>query len=121
MSKNVPPLIENFMEKCVLLEKTRVSDGLGGNEVAYKDGASFMAAVNKEKSLDARVAEKEGVTEVYTVTTAEGVALEFHEVFRRERDKATFRVTSNASDSKPPKAASFSFEQVSAERWSIPG
>lgn len=120
MSKGVPPLVKNFMERCVLLERTRVPDGLGGSSVAYRDGAEFMAAVVKEKSLEARVAEKEGVTEVYTVTTGEGVALEYHEVFRRERDKATFRVTSNASDSKPPEMASFAFEQVSAERWSIP-
>lgn len=121
MSKNLPPLIKNFMEKCVLLERTRVPDGLGGNKVAYKDGASFMAAIVKDKSLAARVAEKDGVTEVYTVTTAEGVGLEFNEVFRRERDASTFRVTSNSSDSKPPETASFSFEQVAAERWSIPG
>ena len=79
-----------------------------------------MAAIIKDRSLAARVAEKDGVTAVYTVTTDEGVALDFHEVFRRDKDGVTFRVTSDHTDSKPPRAASFSFEQVTAERWSIP-
>lgn len=114
------PLVSNFMESCTMLDKTRVPDGLGGSSVEYKDGAKFMAAIVKDRSLQARVAEKEGVTAVYTVTTPIGVGLEYHEVFRRDRDGAVFRSTSDYHDSTPPGSATFAFEQVSAERWDVP-
>lgn len=110
-------LFENMMTPCVMIEKKRVPDGQGGTKTEWKDGARFMAAITKNDTLAAVVAEKQGVTEVYRVTTKPGVNLEFHEVFRRESDGATFRVTSNAADSRPPEAASFAFERVRAERW----
>lgn len=112
-------LFEQFMEDCVELKKTRIDDDVGGYEIKWTEGVVFRAAIIKDSSLRARIAEKEGVTEVYTVTTDKGIGLDFHEVFKRVRDGATFRVTSNAADSATPKAASFSFEQVTAERWSL--
>lgn len=112
-------LWENFLETCTLLEKKRVDDDVGGFTTEWTDGVKFRAAIIKDKTLAARVAEKEGVTEVYTITTEPGVKLDFHEVFRREADKTTFRVTSNHTDSETPKVASFAFEQVTAERWAL--
>lgn len=112
-------LFESFMESCTEIKKMRVDDAVGGYELTWADGVKFRAAIVKDSSLRARVAEKEGVTEVYTVTTDKGVGLDFHEVFRRDSDGAVFRVTSNAKDSETPKAASFAFEQVTAERWAL--
>lgn len=117
---DVPGLVGNFMARCTMMEKKRIPDGQGGFTTGWSDAGPFMAAVVKDSTLAARVAEKQGVTEVYTVTTPSGVGLEFHDVFRRDSDGATFRVTSNAIDSRPPTAASFAFEQVSAERWELP-
>ena len=112
-------LFDAFMETCIEMKKTRVDDAVGGYRIEWTEGVEFQAAVNKDRSLQARIAEKEGVTEVYTVTTPKGVGLDFHEVFKRKSDGATFRVTSNAKDSETPKTASFSFEQVTAERWTL--
>ena len=112
---NVPGLVGNFMARCTMLEKKRIPDGQGGFTTGWADAGPFMAAVVKDNTL----AEKQGVTEVYTVTTPTGVGLEFHDVFRRDSDGATFRVTSNAIDSRPPAAATFAFEQVTAERWEL--
>ena len=117
---SVPGLVANFMVNCTMLEKKRLPDGQGGFTTVWADAGPFMAAVVKDNTLAARVAEKQGVTEVYTVTTPTGVGLEFHDVFRRDSDGVTFRVTSNAIDSRPPDEATFSFEQVTAERWELP-
>ena len=108
-----------MMEPCTEIRRVRHDDEQGGYDYQYEDGVAFDAAIVKDRTLAARVAEKEGVTEVYTVTTPAGVGLDFHELFRRNSDGAVFRVTSSAQDSKPPKAASFSFEQVTAERWTL--
>lgn len=113
-------LIDGYLQPCVMLTKKRVPDGQGGFEAIWTDGDEFDAAIVKDRSLQARVAEKQGVSSVYTITTARGVALEYHEVFRRVSDGATFRVTSDYTDSRPPNVATFDFEQVTAERWELP-
>lgn len=113
-------LIDGYLQSCVMLTKKRVPDGQGGFEAIWTDGDEFDAAIVKDRSLQARVAEKQGVSSVYTITTARGVALEYHEVFRRISDGATFRVTSDYTDSRPPNVATFDFEQVTAERWELP-
>lgn len=112
-------LIDVMMEDCVMLDKTTVSDGLGGFDYNWVEGAAFQAAVVKNTSMEARAAEKQGVTELYTVTVAKGIPLDFHDVFRRIKDGAVFRVTSNITDSETPSVASFQIGQVTAERWTL--
>lgn len=113
-------LIDTMKVPCTMLDRRTVADGQGGYTQTWVDGAAFTAAIIKDSSMQARMAEKQGVTEVYTVTTDKGVPLDYHDVFRRETDGAVFRVTSNITDSKTPAVASFQFGQVTAERWVLP-
>ena len=113
-------LIDVMKEPCTMLDKTTSPDGLGGFVISWVDGAPFQAAIVKDSSMQARTAEKQGVTELYTVTVDKGIALDFHDVFRRESDGAVFRVTSNITDSQSPSVATFHIGQVTAERWVIP-
>lgn len=112
-------LVDNFKVPCTLLERSRVSDGEGGWTTGWVDGPTFQAAIVRDSSLAARVAEREGLTNVYTVTTSPNAALEFHDVFKRKSDGQVFRVTSNGDDKCTPPTSSFQFEQVSAEEWSL--
>lgn len=113
-------LIDEYMTSCVLLDKRSIPDGLGGFTYEWVEGAAFTAAIVKDSSMQARLAEKQGVTELYTVTVYRGATLDFHDVFRRVSDGAVFRVTSNVTDSETPDRASFQIGQVTAERWVIP-
>lgn len=112
-------LWEEFQEICTMKNKTTVADGQGGFITTWENGAEFMAAVVKSNSIEARIAEKQGVTEVYTVTTNTTAQLEYHDVFMRNSDGKLFRVTSNFRDTQPPKSSSFKFYQVTAEAWEI--
>lgn len=112
-------LFETMMEECVMVDKWSVPDGLGGFEYKWVDGAEFKAAIVKDSTMAARVAEKQGVTEVYTITVQRGVKLEFHSVFRRVSDGAIFRVTYNVADSETPDVSTFQIGQVTAERWEL--
>lgn len=112
-------LYEEMMDTCAMMDRRTVPDGLGGFDYEWTQGAEFRAAVVKNNTLDARVAEKQGVTELYTVTVDKGVTLEFHDVFKRLRDNAIFRVTSNIHDSETPQRATFQIGQVTAERWEL--
>ena len=112
-------LVDTFKVPCVLMEKTRVPDGEGGFTTAWVEGARFDAAIILDNSLQARVAQRDGVTNVYTVTTSKNAGLDFHDVFKRVSDGQVFRVTSNGDDKQAPGASTLDFEQVSAEEWSL--
>ena len=113
-------LLSDAMEICTMLDKTTEPDGYGGFTVAYKAGAEFKAAIVFNTSLEARRAQAEGVKSLYTVTTSRAAILEYHNVFRRERDGKVFRVTSDGDDKYTPKSATLDMRQVTAEEWSLP-
>lgn len=110
-------LLDASMEDVVMMEKKRTPDGEGGFITEWTDGAGFRAAVTFDTSITARTAEKQGVTSLYTVTTAKNARLEYHDVFRRLSDGKIFRVTSDGDDKVTPKSSSFQFSQVTAEEW----
>ena len=56
-------LIDAFKEPCVVMNKAKVSDGEGGFTTAWQEGAEFEAAIVKDTSLEARIAEKDGLYE----------------------------------------------------------
>lgn len=113
-------LLSEAMENCTMIDKRTVSDGYGGYTTEYVDGAPFMAACVLDSSMQARIAEKQGVTALYTVTTNKAINLQYHDVFRRESDKKIFRVTSDGDDKRTPTNAGLDMRQVSAEEWSLP-
>ena len=109
-------LLADAMEDCVVLDKTTKSDGYGGFVTVYVEGAEFKAAITFDSSIEARLAEKQGVTSLYTVTTSRNILLEFYTVFKRKRDGKLFRVTSDGNDNLTPKSAGLDMRQVSAEK-----
>ena len=113
-------LLDDNMVNCTMLDKTTADDGYGGIKVDYKNGATISAAITLNSSMEARLAEQQGVKSLYTVTTKRNVNLQFHDIFRREEDGKIFRVTSDGDDNKTPKGAGLDMRQVSAEEWRLP-
>lgn len=113
-------LLDETMDICQFLDKTRVPDGYGGVKTTWVDGAEFSAAITFDTSIEARVADAQGVTSRYTVTTRKDLTLEYHDVFKRLRDNKIFRVTSDGDDKFTPASASLNMRQVTAEEWEIP-
>lgn len=108
-------LLDEQMESCVILNKSKIADGYGGVITTWTDGAEFKAAIVFDTSIEARVGEAQGVTSRYTVTTSKAITLEYHEVFRRSRDNKLFRVTSDGDDKFTPASATLDMRQVTAE------
>jgi hypothetical protein len=117
--EEIMSLIDDFKEPCVLMEKTRTSDGEGGWNVEWAEGAEFLAAIVLNSSMEAKIAEAQGVTSLYTVTTEKNAVLSYHDVFKRKSDGQIFRVTSNGKDKQTPGVATFRFSQVNAEKWEL--
>ena len=113
-------LIDDFKTPCTMLERKREADGAGGFYEVWSEGVKFNAAITFNSSMEARSAEKQGVTSLYTITTDVNAKLYYHDVLRRETDGKIFRVTSDGDDVVPPKRAGFAFSQVTAEEWRLP-
>lgn len=113
-------LLTEAMEKCVFLDKRHTPDGYGGYETTWVEGAGFEAAAVLDNSMQARIAEKQGVAALYTVTTDKAINLQYHEVFKRLSDGKIFRVTSDGDDKYTPASAGLNMRQVSAEEWELP-
>lgn len=114
-------LLDDALETCVIMDKTTQPDGYGGYVSRYVDGAEFKAAIVFDTSMEARLAERQGVKSLYTVTTSRALTLQYHDVFKRLRDNKIFRVTSDGDDKFTPASTALDMRQVTAEEWVLNG
>ena len=112
-------LYEEKMEDFVIMDKTTVPDGEGGVTTEWTEGAVVKAAVTKDNSMVAKIAEKQGVTSVYSIYTKKSVVFNFHDVIKRVRDSYIFRITSNGIDEATPQSATLDMRKVTAEEWKL--
>ena len=113
-------LLNDFARPCVLMEKTRVEDGEGGYTIDWKDGVTFQNYQALDTSLEARRAEKQGVTSVYSALVDKDVPIEYGDYFKEQESGTVYRVTSHPDEKQAPKSASFSLKFFTAERAVLP-
>lgn len=116
-------LYEAMMEECELMDLTSAPDGEGGFINKRTPGATFKAAIKLDSSTLAKIAEKDGVESLYTITTGKGAVLKDGYVFRRKKDEDphdAFMVTSDGTDNQAPDVSTLDIRQVSAKKWRIP-
>ncbi len=112
-------LVDKAMEKTYIMDKTTYKDEYGGVKTKYVEGAEIPVAYSFDNSTQARIAEQEGVTNRYTLTTKKNIILQYHDVLKRVRDGKIFRVTSDGDDNMTPNNAGLDLRQVEAEEWRI--
>ena len=113
-------LLNDFARACVLMEKTRIPDGEGGYTLDWTEGATFQNYQALDTSMEARRAEKEGVTSVYSALVDKALPIEYGDYFKDTETGLTYRVTSNPSEKESPKSATFSLKYFTAERKELP-
>ena len=113
-------LLENAMEDCTMIDIVTVSDGMGGFNKEYRDGAPFKCAVTLDTSTLARIAESEGAKNLYTATTPRNITLEATNIFKRNKDGKIFRVTSDGDDKLTPPSATLDMRVVSCAEYVLP-
>lgn len=114
-------LITESMEPCAIMEKVRSPDGEGGFITDWVPGVEILASITFDSSMQARIADKQGVTSLYTVTVAKNAMLEYHDVIKRLSDGKILRITSDGDDKQTPARTQFGqYLQVTAEEWVLP-
>lgn len=116
-------LLNAFGKKCVLIEKKRTADGAGGYITEWVDGAEFLNYQALDTSMEARRAEQEGVTSVYSALVNQSVPIEYNDYFRDTSTGNTYRVTSNPEERAAPRSAGPTIRALkffTAERKNLP-
>nr|DAE75694.1 MAG TPA: head closure knob [Caudoviricetes sp.] len=113
-------LLDDFAIPCVIMEKTRIPDGEGGYILQWSEGAVFINHQALDTSMEARRAEKEGVTSLYSALVQKTVPIEYNDYFKDKATGVTYRVTSNPEEKKSPGSASFDLKCFTAERKELP-
>ena len=108
-------LLTDAMEDFIYKDKRTVPDGYGGVQTEWVDGAEFLAALSFDTSTEARRAEKEGVENLYTITTQRGITLMYGDIIRRQADGKLFFITSDGTDKKTPLSATLDMRVVTAK------
>lgn len=112
-------LIDCMMVPCVFMKKKQEPDGSGGHINTWEDGEPFKAAIIRDTSTEARIAEAAGTVEMYTVTVSRSVKLPYHAVIKRLSDGKTFRITSDNAEKKTPVCTALDIAQSNAEAWRL--
>lgn len=114
------PLLNSMAKKCVLMEKLRNSSDEGGYKTTWTEGAKFNNYQALDTSMEARVAEKEGVTSVYSALVDTALPIEYGDYFKDVETGKTYRVTSEPDEKKAPKIASMQLKYFTAEKKALP-
>lgn len=112
-------LLDAFMEDYIIMEKQRTPDGYGGFVTQWAEGAPIKAAVVMDTTMEARIAESQGVTSVYTVTTSRNINLEYHDIIKHVGSGRIYRITSEGGEKKTPNVTTLDMNQVNAEKWEL--
>lgn len=112
-------LIDCMMVPCVFVDKKQTPDGSGGYYTEWTEGEQFRAAIVRDTSTEARIAEASGTVELYTITVSRSVHLAYHAVIKRLSDGKTFRITSDNAEKKTPVCTALDIAQSNAEAWRL--
>lgn len=113
-------LLDDYSRPCILMERTRDPDGAGGFYTTWTEGILFYNHQALNTSMEARLAEKQGVTSVYTALVDKNVPIEYGDYYKDMGSGETFRVTSIPDEKQAPASSTIPMKVFTAERKALP-
>ena len=113
-------LLEGFACPCVLMEHVQTPDGAGGCISGWTDGVEFVSHQALDTSIEARRAQKESVTSVYSALVDKSVPIEYNSYFKDRSTGETYRVTSHPVEKQAPASSALPLKYFTAERKELP-
>ena len=87
--------------------------------VQWEEGAEFTNYQALDTSMEARIAEKQGVTSLYSALVDRDFPIEHNDVFKDTETGQTYRVTSNPEEKVAPRSSTLPLKYFTAERWAL--
>lgn len=118
-------LLESGMNRCVVVNQIKVSDGAGGIITRYEDGAEFDAAIVLDDSREMVIAQAERAVSNYKVYTRRNTQLKHDDIIKqladadRGVDELILKITSDGTEKKTPKTAGLQISVSTAKKWVI--
>lgn len=110
----------DYAKPFVLLERRVVSDGMGGWNTTWADGAEFLCLLAFHNSVEALAAAQVGVTSLFTGTVEKEFPLQHGDIIKSKETGDTYRVTSNPDDDVVPEISTMQTKEFSAEKFTLP-
>lgn len=94
--------------------------GIGGIDYSYNKGAVITVQLVPQEAMLQQVAQAITEKKMYTVCVDKGTVLKKGQVFMRNSDKATFRITESNIENETPASAGLQFSHAKAEKFDLP-
>ena len=114
------PMMESMAHECVLLEPRSHESDEGGYVTTWTDGVKFKTYPALDTSMEARIAEKQGETRMYSVNAPQDVPIRMGDFYRDETNGDIFHVTSNPDEKYTPKISTLGLKFFTAEKKAPP-
>lgn len=111
--------LRDLFEPLVFVEKRTIPDGLGGFETTYVETTEFPGSINLISTVEAKIAEQNGMKSIFTVAVDGNLPLEFRDIIKRKSTGEFFRITSNPDDEKVNTRMDGSIKSANAERFEM--
>lgn len=118
-------ILNDYIVDITLLDENSVTvpdpyGGIGSVGYAYNRGAEITVQLIPQETLSAQVAQAITEKKMYTVCVDKGTILKKGQVFLRNKDNKTFRITESNIEHETPQSANLQFSYAKAEEWEIP-
>jgi len=110
----------DYAETAVFLDKTTVSDGMGGVVTQWVEGAEFPVLVELSGSVTQLVAEQRGFSGSYNITVHKDLPIDFHNVFKLKQSGRILRVTADPDEQVAPESSTLDYKVGTAEKFTLP-
>ena len=84
---------EGILGQYVVLNRNLTNDGLGGQEHTIVEGLTFEGVLILNTSIEGQIAQKQGVTGIYTFAYPKNLNIPPKTILRRVKDGKIFRTT----------------------------
>lgn len=118
-------LLNDYNTEITLLQETSYVKpdpygGIGDVGYNYVKGAVITVQLVLQQTFPAQVAQAITEKQLYTVCVNKGTILKQGQVFLRNKDNQTFRITESNIEHETPASAGLQFSYAKAEKWDIP-
>lgn len=110
---------EGILGQYVVLNRNLTGDGLGGQEYTIVEGLTFEGVLILNTSIEGQIAQKQGVTGIYTFAYPKSLTIPPKTILRRIKDGKIFRTTDN--DGVPtPDMSTLDMKTTRLEDYTLP-